>query len=120
MKSLANILVTISTPLTPSRCVGRTRYDRLLHIGKHSKVLSVDALKAAVREAKKGDDVGRYKDACQYLQFVAPHEQEAQFDDEWAKSKEDQNRKETARLENELKGYKNNLIKESIRVSRRR
>lgn len=95
---------------------GRSRYDRLLHIGKHSKVLAVDALRAAVREAKKGDDVGRYREACLYLQAVAPNDEEAQIDQEWERKKEEQNKKETLRLENELKGYKNNLIKESIRV----
>lgn len=31
--------------------------------------------------------------------------------------KDKQNKAETTRLEHELKGYKNNLIKESIRVS---
>ena len=38
-------------------------------------------------------------------------------DNSWAIDQEKRNNKETQRLENELKGYKNNLIKESIRVS---
>lgn len=96
--------------------LGRSRYDRLLHVGKHSKVLAFDALRAAVREAKKGDDVARYREACLYLQAVAPNDEEAQIDQEWERKKQEQNKKETLRLENELKGYKNNLIKESIRV----
>jgi thioesterase domain-containing protein len=69
-----------------------------------------------VREAKKGDDVGRYREACLYLKAVAPTDEEAQIDQEWERKKQEQNKKETLRLENELKGYKNNLIKESIRV----
>jgi len=39
------------------------------------------------------------------------------LDPVWAAQQEKKNATETARLENELKGYKNNLIKESIRVS---
>lgn len=78
--------------------------------------LRVDALKAAVIEAKSGSDVTRYKDAWQLLRSVAPDEPEAQRDEEWIERTELANRTETARLETELKGYKNNLIKESIRV----
>lgn len=79
--------------------------------------LRVDALKAAVVEAKSGSDVTRYKDALQLLRSVAPEEPEAQRDEEWIERTEMANRTETARLETELKGYRNNLIKESIRVS---
>jgi hypothetical protein len=42
---------------------------------------------------------------------------EVQADSAWMEKKDKQNRAETTRLEHELKGYKNNLIKESIRVS---
>jgi COP9 signalosome complex subunit 1 len=38
-------------------------------------------------------------------------------DPAWAVQQEKKNNAETTRLENELKGYKNNMIKESIRVS---
>lgn len=38
-------------------------------------------------------------------------------DTDWVESKQRQVAAETERLELELKGYKNNLIKESIRVS---
>jgi COP9 signalosome complex subunit 1 len=38
-------------------------------------------------------------------------------DPAWAVQQEKKNHAETTRLENELKGYKNNMIKESIRVS---
>ncbi|KAK2594528.1 hypothetical protein QQS21_007747 [Conoideocrella luteorostrata] len=95
---------------------GRTRFDRLLLIGKSSVWLCVDALKAAVNEAKRGKDVSRYRDAWQCLSLVAPDEQEARKDDAWIDRTEMENKAETARLENELKGYRNNLIKESIRM----
>jgi hypothetical protein len=47
---------------------------------------------------------------------MAPEEPEAQRDDAWIDRIETANKAETARLEGELKGYRNNLIKESIRV----
>jgi COP9 signalosome complex subunit 1 len=96
---------------------GRTRYDRLLLVGKTCVPLCVDALKAAVQEAKKGSDVTRYKDAWDCIRFAAPNDPEAQRDEAWIEAIEKANKAETSRLESELKGYKNNLIKESIRVS---
>ena len=79
--------------------------------------LCVDALKAAVTEAKSGRDVQRYREAWESLRVAAPHEPEAALDNAWIDNTEKLNKTETARLEAELKGYKNNLIKESIRVS---
>ncbi|KAM0253391.1 hypothetical protein ACHAQJ_007286 [Trichoderma viride] len=96
--------------------VGRTRYERLMLIGKCCLPLRVEALKAAVLEAKSGSDVTRYKDAWALLRAAAPDEPEAQRDEEWIEKAEIANRTETARLETELKGYRNNLIKESIRM----
>ena len=48
--------------------------------------------------------------------MIAPNEPEAVRDDAWISTVDRHNQAETARLEAELKGYKNNLIKESIRV----
>ncbi|KAM4062195.1 26S proteasome subunit RPN7 domain-containing protein [Hirsutella rhossiliensis] len=96
--------------------VGRTRFDRLLFIGKTCLPLCVDALKAAILEAKQGLDVARYKDAWDCIRQAAPQEPEAQRDDAWIDRTEAANKAETSRLEAELKGYKNNLIKESIRM----
>jgi COP9 signalosome complex subunit 1 len=70
-----------------------------------------------VREAKGQRDVHRYKAAWDCIRHVAPGELEAGRDDTWIEQTERENKAETARLESELKGYKNNLIKESIRVS---
>ncbi|KAG6014240.1 hypothetical protein E4U43_006773 [Claviceps pusilla] len=95
---------------------GRTRFDRLLHIGKTSVYHCVDALRAAVTEAKGGSDVSCYLEAWECLRQVAPGDLEAQKDDAWIERTESENKAETTRLENELKGYKNNLIKESIRM----
>lgn len=78
--------------------------------------LCVDALKAAIAEAKSGKDIQRYRDAWECMRIAAPDEPEAVFDQAWVTSTEKSNKVETHRLEAELKGYKNNLVKESIRV----
>ncbi|KAK3375069.1 26S proteasome subunit RPN7-domain-containing protein [Podospora didyma] len=95
---------------------GRTRFDRLLLIGRSSVPLCVDALKAAIAEAKRSRDTHRYREAVECLRIAAPSEPEASFDQAWLESTEAFNRAETHRLTAELKGYKNNLIKESIRM----
>jgi COP9 signalosome complex subunit 1 len=50
------------------------------------------------------------------IRAAAPNEPEAIFDQAWVDKTDKANRTETHRLEVELKGYKNNLVKESIRV----
>lgn len=97
--------------------LGRTRYARLFHIGTSSTVLAVEALKAAVTEAKAGNDVERYEAAVAALRLhLKPGDQDGVIDQAWIEKKKKQNTAESNRLEAELKGYKNNLIKESIRV----
>ncbi|KAI1489187.1 26S proteasome subunit RPN7-domain-containing protein [Biscogniauxia mediterranea] len=98
---------------------GRTRFERLLVIGRCSVTLCLDALKAAIVEAKKGKDVQRYRDAWECIRTAAPAEPEAKWDDAWVNATERANKLETQRLEAELKGYKNNLVKESIRIGHR-
>lgn len=85
-------------------------------IGQSSVPLCVDALKAAVAEAKTGKDVQRYRDAWECVRVAAPGEPEASWDQGWVEQVERSNKTETQRLESELKIYKNNLVKESIRV----
>ncbi|KAI1448244.1 26S proteasome subunit RPN7-domain-containing protein [Annulohypoxylon stygium] len=98
---------------------GRTRFERLLLIGQCSVPLCVDALKAAVIEAKRGKDIQRYRDAWECIRAAAPEEPEARWDDAWVTKTDRANKAETLRMETELKGYKNNLIKESIRIGHR-
>lgn len=95
---------------------GRTRWERLFHIGRSSTRLCVDALKAAVAEAKSGKDIERYTQAVEHLRMACPTDQDAVLDRDWMERTEQANRAETARLDAELRGYKNNLIKESIRM----
>lgn len=100
----------------PNLLLGRSRFERLLFIGRTCVPFCVDALKAAIAEAKAGSDVNSYIEAWDSLRIAAPHEPEAVKDEAWIEKTERRNKAETARLEAELKGYKNNLIKESIRV----
>ncbi|RKF63653.1 COP9 signalosome complex subunit 1 [Erysiphe neolycopersici] len=95
---------------------GRTIYQRLLLIGVNSTVLGVEALKAAISDAKNGKDIQRYLGAQSVLETIAPQEPEANKDIEWISYIERMVQMETQRLEAELKQYKNNLIKESIRM----
>ena len=97
---------------------GRTRFVRLYHIGTASTVLAVDALKAAVHEAQKGDNIENYENAVAALRRAAggPDSTEATIDEGWVDRKSKRNTGETLRLEAQLKEYRNNLIKESIRV----
>ncbi|KAF6820564.1 COP9 signalosome complex subunit 1 [Colletotrichum sojae] len=95
---------------------GRTRFERLYLIGRTCVPLCVDALKAAVVEAKQGQDVQRYRDVWDCIRVAAPSEPEAVFDNAWVENTERANKAKTHDLESELKGYKMNLIKESIRM----
>ncbi|EFX03593.1 cop9 signalosome subunit 1 [Grosmannia clavigera kw1407] len=95
---------------------GASRFERLLLIGQCSPSLCVDSLKAAVIEAKKGKDVRRYREAWNYMRVAAPNDALAQLDKKWIDATEAANTAETKHLEKELKAYKNNLVKESIRM----
>lgn len=106
-----------TTVLTITHSSGRTRFDRLFHIGRTSTFLCVDALKAAVAEAKRGEDIDIYVSAIEALRQVAPDDPEAKVDRPWIESTDRSKKEETKRLEAELRGYKHNLVKESIRVS---
>ncbi|KAI9761752.1 MAG: hypothetical protein M4579_000846 [Chaenotheca gracillima] len=95
---------------------GRTRFARLYVIGTSSSYLCVEALKAAIVESKLGKDVDQYMTAVETLRAISPQESEAIPDKAWVDRTTGQVKAETDRLEFELKGYKNNLIKESIRM----
>lgn len=72
-----------------------------------------------MNEAKKGQDINNYNDAVFLLESVTSSKDAKDLvDTAWLSQREKQNAAETKRLENELKQYKNNLIRESIRVSK--
>ncbi|KAI8938739.1 hypothetical protein NX059_004606 [Plenodomus lindquistii] len=95
---------------------GFTRIDRLQHIGSHSPYLAVDAYKLAIAEAKRGKNVGQYTGLVEQFSGIAPNDPAALTDTTWAEKKTREVLHEQERLEHELKSYKNNLIKESIRM----
>lgn len=71
----------------------------------------------AITELMKGKDVQEYMEVAADFQKLAPNEPLAQINTAWVSQQAQRNSTETNRLEHELKTYKNNLIKESIRVS---
>jgi COP9 signalosome complex subunit 1 len=106
-----------SDPGSPANAtVGHTRIDRLNHIGSHSPYLAVDAYRLAIAEAKKGKNVSLYTRLVEEFSSIAPDDPAALLDTAWAEKKTREIQQEQDRLEHELKSYKNNLIKESIRV----
>lgn len=94
----------------------KIRYERLIHIGCTSPPLCIEALRAAVIEAKQGNDVKAYTTALEYLQSVVPNDREAVLDRAWVDRTTRENQATTKQLEAQLKSYKNNLIKDSIRM----
>nr|KMM73607.1 G protein pathway suppressor 1 [Coccidioides posadasii RMSCC 3488] len=95
---------------------GRTRFTRLYFIGTRSSYLATEALKLALVEARSGKDVKNYQKALEALVKVAPSETDTTLDKIWVEQTLKSVKADTDRLEHELKGYKNNLIKESIRM----
>ena len=85
-------------------------------IASCSTALQEEAARLAVAEAKKGYDLNNYNEAIQLLSSINGKDAKALTDSNWLSEKEKKNAAETKRLENELKQYKNNLIRESIRV----
>jgi len=87
-------------------------------IGRNSRYLGKEALRMGVQEAKRGKNVEKYKEAVACLAYISPKDSSglAELDAEWVGAREKQVKQETDKLEHELKGYKNNLIKESIRM----
>ena len=88
---------------------------RLAHIAMHCPSLSHQALSIAIASAKAGKDVSLYRRLVIFASSLSLNDLATQ-DLEWTDRTEDANKRENARLEQELKGYKNNLIRESIRM----
>ncbi|KAF2089275.1 COP9 signalosome-like protein complex subunit 1 [Saccharata proteae CBS 121410] len=95
---------------------GRTQLQRLFLIGSTSTYLSLDALRTAITLAKQGKDVALYQEAVERLHSINPDESMAVLDTAWCDRKTKEIKAEQENLESQLKGYKNNLIKESIRM----
>ncbi|KAK6506523.1 hypothetical protein TWF506_011429 [Arthrobotrys conoides] len=95
---------------------GRMKVTRLLFIGSHCPPLAVEALKTAIGIVKADRDVRLYRQAVQSLQVFAPNDPDGKLDEEWIEKTTRDVKQKTDRLEAELKSYKNNMIKESIRI----
>jgi COP9 signalosome complex subunit 1 len=95
---------------------GPLRLERLITIASSKSHLSTEAHRLAVIQAKKGLNVDLYLSLASAFQKVAPNDPVAAVDMEWTTMTTKRVKSETDRLEHELKAYKNNLIKESIRV----
>lgn len=109
-------LIDLYLWLVAETLIGYTRIDRLHHIGSHSPYLALDAYRLAITETKKGKNVNLYLQLVEELSNIAPQDPAALTDTTWAAKKAQETQREQDRLEHELKSYKNNLIKESIRV----
>ncbi|KAL7747069.1 hypothetical protein RI367_007565 [Sorochytrium milnesiophthora] len=98
---------------------GYTRIHRLIFIGERCPQLADDALRMAVAQIKEESlDTKLYQDALAKLNSVraANHRPAEDFDVQWAETAQRTARVKGDKLEAELKTYKNNCIKESIRI----
>ena len=96
--------------------IGRTQIDRLIHISTHSPPLAIEGLKLATKLLKQTQDVPRFRLALDILRKLSPEDAEAAQDDAWIEKTSRKVSSDTERIEADLKSYKHNLIKESIRV----
>ncbi|KAJ6258809.1 hypothetical protein Dda_6863 [Drechslerella dactyloides] len=92
---------------------------RLMFIGSHCIPLAQEALRTAIALLRQAGDVRLYRQAVTTLQAYAPNDPDAKPDDDWIERTTRDVRQRTDRLEAELKSYKNNMIKESIRIGHR-
>lgn len=81
---------------------------RLLHVALSCPPLARQAMDLAISTAKRGADVQIYHKLCE-VSKTSP-------DMEWAARQHEINTRQLGKMESELKGYKNNLIRESIRM----
>ncbi|KAG9546422.1 COP9 signalosome-like protein complex subunit 1, partial [Aureobasidium melanogenum] len=93
-----------------------TRVNRLSNIAHLCPPLAIDALHLAIPASKNAKDTQQYLDLTKLLHQISPDDELAEVDTAWVEKTNKLNEHETERLENELRGYKNNLIKESIRM----
>ncbi|KAK9456543.1 26S proteasome subunit RPN7-domain-containing protein [Dipodascopsis uninucleata] len=90
--------------------------DRLLFIADRCPPLAKDALLLAITTLKKTQNVTKYEEAVEMLSKVDSHDPLATIDKAWVDEVSRSTRSVGDKLELELKSYKNNLIKESIRM----
>ncbi|KAK9766771.1 hypothetical protein K7432_003909 [Basidiobolus ranarum] len=98
---------------------GHTRFERLLFIADRCPPLQVEAYKQALKEIQaNSSDTNKYLETLTKLNKVLVNlgEEVLVQDTAWIEATNKKNKLRAERLEAELKNYKNNLIKESIRM----
>jgi COP9 signalosome complex subunit 1 len=96
---------------------GHGQIHRLRFIALKSPALQIDALKYAIRLIKETTlNVPLYQETAEQLRLLFPSSPETMIDQSWMDHATRTTKYTTEKLEAELKNYKNNLIKESIRV----
>lgn len=103
---------------------GVTKLQRLMFIAKHCPSYAIDALRIAASIVKGTSNVNLYKEVITELaeavsredanQMAAPGQQ-PEIDNHWVETTAKKVNHKTDRLDQELKTYRNNSIKESIR-----
>ncbi|KAK4553313.1 hypothetical protein LTR86_009613 [Recurvomyces mirabilis] len=88
---------------------------RLSHVAIHCPTLARQAMTMAISTAKEGKDVRLYTRLCELADQLGFSDL-GMPDDEHIAKQEESNRRQLSKLESELRGYKNNLIRESIRM----
>jgi len=97
---------------------GHGQIHRLRFIALKCPTLQIEALKYAIRLIKSNTlNVSLYQETVDQLRLLVPSVEEAQLDKVWMDNATRTAKATTEKLDAELKNYKNNLIKESIRVS---
>lgn len=98
---------------------GRTKIQRLLFIANRCPPLAAQALQFGIKLLQSETfDVKAYQQACNHLLSADPPTAEAlgHPDQTWIDATTRRAKVQGDKLENELKSYRNNLIKESIRM----
>ena len=96
---------------------GHGQIQRLKFIALKSAALQIDALKYAIHVIQETTfNVPLYQETVEQLRLINPSLPEAEIDQSWVEHVSRTTKQTTEKLEAELKNYKNNLIKESIRV----
>lgn len=95
---------------------GRTKITRLIFIADHcgNESMRMEALRMAYDEIKKGDNTQLFKEVAHKIGGKLGSDYS--LDQDWIDSVERRAEQRKDKLENELNGYKTNLIKESIRM----
>ncbi|KAG2172338.1 hypothetical protein INT43_004880 [Umbelopsis isabellina] len=98
---------------------GHTKISRACFIAERCPSLEVEAYKLALAETQLNtEDTRKYEHIAIQLNAAlrARNEPEIAVDKEWIQNTQRQTKATTEKLEAELRNYKNNMIKESIRM----